>query len=346
MHSSAGESHLWDREGGATRLRPDCHRCALQDDVDGEEPRSVDDENSGGERETEDCGGCQEVEPSIRFLEGQKPAPRVRGTLVEEIQAILERFHCRDQRALETWVYDHNRPDLYLSDKFQNTSMHLLLAQRSKHCRKPWRDLWSLDYEAINKEAIFLPVEESIEWLEKILTYNHIDIASFVQNVFRVVERRVPKKNTLMFFGPPNAGKTLIANSIGRSTHYFATISDMNGTGSFELQDMLYSRLTIFNEPQITDKSVEVLKNVCEGNDVSIGVKYKSGQSLPRTPIIVTTNVKFCMNCNRREVHAAAFRARSFTYDLDTFDELRHCVGDLHPAMWSELVDKYVEPTM
>lgn len=315
--------------------------------MDGDGNGSEHEEDSLGSQSNRFAQRSQEMDEACGAVgqeEGRKrrAGERWRRTIPEKIQAVLDEYHCRDSRQLETVLYKLQMSDVFLSRDYNTTSQHLVLAHRSRYVQTPWKDFLDWDFDLLNPDCNFLPVSESVAWFERIMHHNDIDPEEFVQNVYRIVEKRLPKKNSIFLFGAPNAGKTLLANSIARSVHFSSTLSNMQGRSSFELQDMMYSRVAVFNEPQISNNSVELLKNVTEGNTVTIDVKFKSGQSLPRTPIICTTNTKFCINCNNAEIHSAAFRARSFTYTLTPFSSLKDCSGDLHPQMWKELIDRYV----
>ena len=69
-----------------------------------------------------------------------------------------------------------------------------------------------------------------------------------------------------------------------------AEIQNMDMTNSFFLQAAENVRAILVNEAMITDATVELFKNIVEGQPVSVPVKYKSDYNLPRTPIVITSN--------------------------------------------------------
>ena len=122
-----------------------------------------------------------------------------------------------------------------------------------------------------------------------------------------------------MFIGEPNGGKTLLAQSIASAAVYYVVQSQMSGKSAFEFQDMLYCRCLLFNEPKVTDVTVETLKNILEGSEVTIDCKFKSGQALTRTPVIMATNANLAYYTSNRSLNKEAFEARSVTYKLKRF---------------------------
>lgn len=186
-------------------------------------------------------------------------------------------------------------------------------------------------------------VEQSVDMLKQILAFNKIDFLSFVNNVYDVVEKRRQKLNSLVITGPPNAGKTLVISSICRSLLYYSACQSFSGTSSFEFQDMISSRAALINEPCFTDKTIETIKNLFEGQPVAIDVKHKSGQVLPRTPMFVTTNTDLAFYTTRRTVNGEALKARGFYYVFKDFSNLAGFHFQLNPMMWKYIIDEYIE---
>lgn len=232
----------------------------------------------------------------------------------------------------------------YLDKDFRFVAQELLLAHHSSYLRKTWEDILETVPENFFEEKdAYIPVEESVIWLEKMLEYNNIPIASFVNDVHTVMNKRLPKKNSLLLLGKPNSGKTMICDSVVSSVVYSEVVSTFNGMSSFEFQPFLAKRAVLMNEPKITDKTVEMLKNILEGQTVSIDVKFKSGQTLTRTPIFIASNENLTFYTSARESNLKAFKARCFEYTLQPYDELKHCAGKLHPLMWKDLIAQYIE---
>lgn len=213
----------------------------------------------------------------------------------------------------------------------------LTLAQNEIKCM----NFIDLAKKAFDNQAVHiefdqcLSAKESAIWIRDILEFNGIELESFCTDVFRTMDKERTKINTLVFKGPPNAGKTLIAESIAKACIFYCNIQKFSKGQSFTFMDAVGTRCCMINEPRFTDEWVETLKNVFEGCPTHVEVKFKSGQMLSRTPVIVTTNHLLSMYVqSAKDVAQKAFDARSKTYEFNTYDQLKHCKGHLNPGAW------------
>lgn len=177
--------------------------------------------------------------------------------------------------------------------------------------------------------------EESFDWVQKILVFNDIDEERFFDDVFLCMDRIRPKLNSLFFMGPPNAGKTLVAESIARCAVFYCNIQSFAKGKGFLFQDAVGKRCCMINEPRITDEHAEVLKNILEGCPTHVDVKYKSGQMLNRTPVVITSNLDLGVYLlTGKETQQRAFDKRCVKYHFKTMEALRECKYALHPGLW------------
>lgn len=183
---------------------------------------------------------------------------------------------------------------------------------------------------------------ESLPFVEALLEYNQINIPWFLENLVAILNRQSPKLNSVVFIGPPNAGKTLLGESISRSMIYCTKIQSFSRGDSFYLQDCLHSRCIFLNEPKIDESKFETFKNVLEGQPVNIQVKYKSQQLLERTPCIVATNHPLSCYTRSCEYNELAIKARSMYLHLSKFDHLINCKKFIHPFTWKLMLNKYL----
>jgi len=153
--------------------------------------------------------------------------------------------------------------------------------------------------------------QESFKWMARILEYNNIDFYDFVSDVIKTMDKVEAKINTLWLKGDPNGGKTQVA------------------------ENCINCRSIVINEPHFTDEWVETLKNMMEGCETAIDVKYKTSQTLDRTPIIITSNVDLAMYIQHAKATAEqAFKARTKRYDFSTYPALKGFKLHLHPGLW------------
>lgn len=262
--------------------------------------------------------------------------------LHKEIMETITSYLPRNESELTKILFD-NGSTAMLKPDFDRVSRILLSAHQNSFLDKTWEEILNTTPDLyFDKNPVYLTVDESVDWFGKIMNHNHIDVSEFVNNAFKVMNKILPKKNALMILGRPNGGKTLVAESIANSIVYSETLSTFNGNSSFEFQPMMNRRCCLFNEPKICDKTVEIMKCILEGCTVSIDVKFKTGQTLSRTPVILATNENLVFYTTAKTVNMEAFKARTFDYDFKPFDDLKNCNGKLHPRMWKTLISQYV----
>ena len=185
-------------------------------------------------------------------------------------------------------------------------------------------------------DSSFYDIETSLKWFSKILSFNDIDESSFISSVASVMDKLQMKINAIWLYGSTNAGKSLLCNSIVESARFFANIMEFDERTAFPLNDAPGKRVILINEPVIADKRIELIKNVMEGQDTAINVKHKKGVTLPRTPLIISSNKKLWHYCPCEQ---QAILNRCEVFKMGTFDELSTCTKKLHPMMWKNLLN-------
>lgn len=260
-----------------------------------------------------------------------------RRRLHQHIQKAVEAVLPKNETELTSYLYSIGS-DIMLHKDYQSASKILMDAHHHSFINQSWEDIIRHTPDSFHDAQPYVPIAESLEWFYKIMAHNNIDANAFVHDAVAVVNKQKPKKNCLMLQGKPNSGKTLVAESIANSTVYYETLSTFNGTSNFEFQSMLFKRVCLLNEPKITDKTIEIIKCILEGIPVSIDAKYKTGQTLPRTPILIASNEDLTFYTTSRHTNQQALEARTFKYTFHPFEELKHCNGKLHPLMWRTLI--------
>lgn len=245
----------------------------------------------------------------------------------------------------ETHLAAHNLHSLLVDQRYKSMCPVAWRDYADNIVSMSWRDI--LDLQSSWDDARFsdcVSVQESIEWFDKYCHNNNWLAVDFVCDVKAILERELPKKNLLLLRGQANGGKTVLAMSIVRSCLLYANLQEFNSSDNFYLQDAMHQRCILINEPRIAEDKIETFKNVSEGCPTSIQVKYEKGQILPRTPIIVTSNLPLdAYLLNNKSVQSSALRARTTEYRMQPFPALKELKKQLHPLMWSKLVNQYCE---
>ena len=192
-----------------------------------------------------------------------------------------------------------------------------------------WMEIMSLNEKyVIYPDSFFYDVDTSIILFRRILAFNSIDELSFIKSVESVLNKSEMKLNSIWLTGPTNAGKSLVCNSIVESARFFANIMEFDERTAFPLNDAPGKRVLLINEPVIADKRIELIKNMMEGQDVAINVKHKKGISLPRTPLIISSNKDLWHYCPSEK---QAILNRCFAFKCNTMSELAECTKKYIP---------------
>lgn len=212
----------------------------------------------------------------------------------------------------------------------------------------PWKELMrDLPMNILaSKRGGYPTVEESAQWIGAILDHNGIDISDFVTTVADIMDRKVPKRNALVLKGPPNGGKSLILNSIADSALYaFRGDQPDPREARFTYAGMANARMALLNEFKIYSNVADKMLLLLEGADVLNDVKGKTGVTIPRTPMFISTNGDLCDGLTAREAYtkAPAVAARTVTYNFASFGDLKDCKYQyFNPLVWDYLLDKHL----
>lgn len=184
--------------------------------------------------------------------------------------------------------------------------------------------------------SIYYTIEQSLAWLKKTLVSNGINPLAFAKDVIDICLMRSGKKNCFYMIGKPNCGKTTIEQSISDGFMFPTTVSLLTDMSSgFALQELVKADMVVFNEPAISGKQIEQIKNIFEGNKFYVGVKYKDNEAVVRLPVVCTTNKDIWVYC---EAAAPAIRARCFRYEFTV--EAPSRTKKLHPLIWLTLAEQ------
>lgn len=188
-------------------------------------------------------------------------------------------------------------------------------------------------------------LEDSVMWFHKIMRHNGIRPGDFVQDVWDIMDSRIPKKNCAFWTGQSNAGKSLLSNSIAGSCCSVAlqNIGGKPETLRFAFQGLRNARCCVINEALITTDTLESYLPIFGGEPVQTDVKFGGAETIPRTPIIITTNKALGQDLqpHSKRTHLPALQNRMTVYVFFSFDELKDCKGSLNPLMWISLIQKY-----
>lgn len=255
-------------------------------------------------------------------------------------------FTAHDLETRLTMEKDRKIFDYWSYVQFQRRKDQLVTqATESMRKRILTKSFIELAAEAYTNERNFkiqyntMSLDESYEWIIRILNYqfNNVleDIHEFVGTAIRIMDKYLPKINTLYFEGPANAGKTMVALSMARVVRVYADKCNFTGSNDFIFQDFIDCRCILMNEGKITDGCADQMKNIMEGHETHVERKHKMAASIKRTPVLITANQPIDMYLSQtKQFNGPALKTRMKHTMWKCMPELKECKGSLHPGIW------------
>jgi hypothetical protein len=190
-----------------------------------------------------------------------------------------------------------------------------------------------------NNPDYYFDVDRSLAELIKLLEFqfqnDQEQILAFVTRVYDIIEKRIPKLNTIVITSAPSAGKNFFFDCI---IHYFLNFGKLgraNKMNNFAFQDAEARRIIMWNEPDYSQEFVECLKELLGGDTTNVSVKYKAESTIFRTPIIILTNRPLSI------INAPAFKDRICTYKWQPFSHLLTLKNKPNPLATYKLFQHY-----
>uniref|UniRef100_A0AAU7P174 Nonstructural protein 1 n=1 Tax=Hamaparvovirinae sp. TaxID=2809447 RepID=A0AAU7P174_9VIRU len=149
---------------------------------------------------------------------------------------------------------------------------------------------WSI----LRFEERFTPSPEKIH---QCLLHQGIDVEAFDELFYSWITCTSSKKNTLVLWGPSNTGKSTFIAGLKQVIPW----GEIVNSNTFAFEALVGNKFGVWEEPLISPELAEKAKQVFEGMETAIPVKYKKPCKLPRTPIIMTTNHAPWRFCTKEE---------------------------------------------
>ncbi|CAN7937782.1 unnamed protein product [Ixodes hexagonus] len=182
-----------------------------------------------------------------------------------------------------------------------------------------------------------MDVSSSYEAMVFLLEYqlgDHVPV--FVQDLYNLLERRIPRKNSMEVVLPPSAGKNFFFDAVMSFYINRGTIHNFNRYSNFPLQDAVGKRLLIWNEPNCESAAYETIKKIFGGDVDNVAVKYSPDMIVTRTPVIVLSN-------NETFPRDEAFNHRMFRYKWRSCPPLKRYDKEINPLALITLFDMYLD---
>ncbi len=188
-----------------------------------------------------------------------------------------------------------------------------------------------------SEEELYLDLGSSVQILLQMCSLNNISPRNLVHDVRVLMNKTLPKRNTLTLKGQASAGKTWLTSSLVSLTkgHYGEVTGGLE-KGRFMMNGLHDKVLLVFEEYESTPETWGQEKPILGGdNDAMACQKFKGKLKIERTPVVITTNhepMRWCQTA----VDIQAFEDRNIRiYHMKTMPQLKYIDTKLHPGVWN-----------
>lgn len=173
-------------------------------------------------------------------------------------------------------------------------------------------------------------IKDSIELFEKWIDAQGFKKAEFVQDLYNVIMRVVPKINTFTLMGEHGCGKSYIMRSLVAWAKYFGEVRG-DATYAFIWENCVDTSIIFIEELKVTRDTVDQVKLVFEGAPTQVHVKHHKDVFLLPTPVIITSNNLPWQWCTSDE---GPLRARMYFRHCRQCPWLKEYKKFLNPLIW------------
>lgn len=191
-------------------------------------------------------------------------------------------------------------------------------------------------HSSFNERRYYSP-SYSYRLILSLLSNQVPDVAAFLRDVINIFDKKLPKVNSLYIKGGAGAGKTYFINSLAELVWSTGRIeAHINKNNIFSFEQLLFKRMAIFNEFNVTGSQCDVVKEMFEGAPTIINKKYSNLCILDRVPIFITSNNNFLQNLSA--VNQEAYKQRMIIHSWQPQSWLKALLGFPHPLAWAKLI--------
>nr|QUS52556.1 NS1 [Mute swan feces associated ambidensovirus 7] len=178
-------------------------------------------------------------------------------------------------------------------------------------------------------------INDSINILIKLLEHqfsNDYDrIQEFMENLYKVLEKKIPKTNCILVCSPPSAGKNFFFDTFIDYLLNKGQLGTANKNNQFAFQDAFTKRIILWNEPNFETSMIDTIKMMTAGDAYNVNVKHKSNCGVFKTPILILTNNKLSI------MQDPSFKDRIIQYNWIPAPFLKECTKKPSPLAAFEL---------
>lgn len=165
--------------------------------------------------------------------------------------------------------------------------------------------------------------------------FDHDFAGNCIEEMYNILERKVPKKNTIYISGQANSGKTYFFDSILAFYANVGHVANFVRGDHFPLNDCVNRRVLLWNEPSIMPSAYDTVKMLVGGDSCPVNVKYEKHTVIPKTPLIITSNNTSLFP------NDPTWNSRLFQMTWRACKNLRKYKKYLHPMAYPLLLHKF-----
>ena len=260
----------------------------------------------------------------------------------EKTKALLLKYYCCPITAIQD--VDEFRNDDILCDP--NNDKYLLASFRdfgrdlmNYSLRDYYNMLMNSKSPLFNTSMDYGSQEESLIWIDDLLKFQFNDdlesICHFLTSLVDVIDKRLPKCNSLCVKSPPTAGKNFFFDMIFAIILNYGQLGQANKHNVFAFQEAPNKRLLLWNEPNYCASLTDTIKMMLGGDPYTVRVKHMQDTHVKRTPVIILTNN------NVNFMSDIAFRERIVKFEWKYAPMLKNIEMKPYPLSFFDLLNKY-----
>ncbi|KAF0742246.1 NS2 [Aphis craccivora] len=117
--------------------------------------------------------------------------------------------------------------------------------------------------------SVYYSVENSLRIANELLLYqfqnDEILVKHFLNTLYNVLDKKIPKLNSICIYSPPSAGKNFFFDAVASYFLNYGMFGTANKNNNFTWADGVGKRLVIWNEPNYEQAHIEKMKELLGG---------------------------------------------------------------------------------
>ena len=287
--------------------------------------------------------GFHDEESNSQGFHGKKSKREpIWNVIREQVFKLLEQFHPAPLQAIrsvevfkESSILTNPKHEMYINKALQLYSDRMI----NYNMRDYYNLLNNCPNPVFFKGVEYGTREASLDILDQLIKFQFNDdqglIEEFLQTFIDIMDRKIPKRNCIVLYSPPSAGKNFFIDMVCAIVVNYGQLGMANRHNQFAFQEAPNKRMIIWNEPNYEPAMIDTIKMMFAGDPYTVRVKHAQDTAVSKTPVIVMTNNR----CTFMQGSVFADRVSVFNWKSASF--LKNCNFKPHPMSFFDLLNKY-----